>query len=331
MIMSKTPLRVSLVGGGTDLPSFYENNEYGCVVSMAINRHIYIAINNRFDEKTRISYSRTELVDSVDAIENDRVRECFRHFGIENGLELFFISDIPKNLGLGGSSAFTVGITNTLYRVNGVEVSQKELARDACIIEIDKLNNPIGKQDQYATALGGLNYLRFNSDGSVENNPIPITNDLCEHLLYNLFFIYLHKQHDASQILADVNKRIPENNDIFLELRDIAEQLYIQLLRNDYDQFADLLGKSWALKKLTSSQISSQEVDELYERCLSNGAKAGKLLGAGGGGFLMIYVPSENHKLFLQNMKGEKLLRFEVDDYGSKIIHDDQNKITTFG
>ena len=187
MILSKTPLRVSFVGGSTDLPAFYEQNEYGCVISTAINKYVYVAAHERFDGKIRLTYSSNELVSSIEEIKNERIKEALKLVDLHNTIEIFYMSDIPKKMGLGGSSSFTVGLLNALNQFKGVKAYPERLAREACKIEIDILKNPIGKQDQYAASIGGMNYFRFEADGTVSVEPILIDEDLI--LYFGLAYI----------------------------------------------------------------------------------------------------------------------------------------------
>ena len=320
MIISCTPLRVSFVGGGTDLPVFYTRNEYGCVISSAINRYVYIAVNYRFDGKIRASYSKNEVVENIAEIENDRIREVLQKLDITGGIEIFYMSEIPKKLGLGGSSSFTIGLLNALYAYKKQKVFPERLARESCEIEIDTLKNPIGKQDQYATAIGGLNYFRFNQDGTVLIKPILIDEELILKILDNLVYIYLGQSHDASQILSDVNNNISENNDTLLKMRDITDQLYKELMNRNIDQFVYALNENWLLKKYTSTHISNNHIDDLYDKAIRYGALGGKVSGAGGGGFLMMYVPVEKQDYFVKKMSGMKVMKFAIDHKGSRVI-----------
>lgn len=324
MILSRTPLRVSLIGGGTDLPSFYENNDYGCVISTAINRYIYIGVNHRFDGKIRLAYSKYELIDNIDDIENDRIQASLRFLDISKGIEIFYISDIPKKMGLGGSSAFTVGLLNALYLYKQEKVFPERLAHEACQIEIDILKNPIGKQDQYATAFGGMNYIKFWDNGTVSLKPILIDESYIQMIIKNLVFIYLGKSHEASYILTDVNQNMKNRMSDFRRLRDIAEQFYKDLMNRNIDNFQEYLKENWDIKKRISTKISNYTIDHLYLKSLKYGAEAGKLLGAGGGGFLMMYVPIEKQEYFKSKMIDYKILKFDIDHYGTQIVYKDK-------
>jgi len=316
-------LRISFVGGGTDLPGFYENYDYGSVVSMAINSYIYIGVNQRFDGNIRLAYSVNELVQSIDQINNDRIRESLRKLDIFDSIEIFYISDVPKNMGLGGSSSFTVGLLNALYTSKGVKPFPERIARGACEIEIDILGNPIGKQDQYAAAFGGLNYIRFSADGLVSINPIMMDENMVTSMLNNLFFIYLGKSHDASAILNDVQRNMKKTNSYMVDMRDIADGLYKSMMKNDMDGFTYALRQNWDLKKKTSSKVSSPLIDSIFGRSMKAGAEAGKVLGAGGGGFFMAYVPPERQDCFREELKEFKIFQFNLDHIGTQIVHED--------
>jgi len=323
MILSKTPLRVSFVGGGTDLPAFYERNDYGCVISAAVNRYVYVAVNHRFDGMIRLAYSTNELVSSLEEIHNERIRETLRIVGIRGGIEVFYISDVPKKMGLGGSSSFTVGLLNALLRHKGDTAFPERLAREAGDIEMRVLGNAIGKQDHYAAAIGGLNYIKFWADGTVTAEPLLIDESLILAIMDSLLFIYLGVSHVSTDILTHVNSRMDEASPHLRRIRDIADQLHLELLRRNVDQFPMALRENWELKKRTSHLISNGDIDDLYDRCLAAGASAGKLLGAGGGGFLMLFVPPERQDHFMARMGDLRIFKFAIEHSGSQIVHDD--------
>ena len=324
MILTRTPLRISFIGGGTDLPSFYEKYEYGSVISTAINQYVFIGINGRFDGLIRLAYSKNEIINDINDIENDRIKYALRNLHISSGIEIFYISDIPKNMGLGGSSTFTVGLLNSLYTFKNEKINSNRLAEEACEIEINQLENPIGKQDQYASAFGGLNYIKFYADGSVSVKPISVDKSLLKRFINNFLFIYLNKPHDSSLILNDVNNNIKKNLSHLNQLNLLTKQFYEDLLKGDITSYIEILKESWEIKKKTSAMISDSEIDDLYNKAISSGAEAGKVLGAGGGGFLMIYVPYEKQNSFISRFENLKILKFEIDSYGSKIIYNDK-------
>jgi len=323
MILSRTLLRISFVGGGTDLPSFYENNDYGCVISASIDQYIYIGVNHRFDGKIRLAYAKNELIDSVNEIQNERMKVALKKLGIMDSIEVFYISDVPKKMGLGGSSTFTVGLLNALYSYLGEKAYSERLAREACNIEIDILKNPIGKQDQYAAAIGGLNYIKFWANGTVSVKPILIDENLIKGIMNNLIFIYLGQSHDASNILNDVNNNIKSTNSLLKRMRNITDELYKELMQRNINGFRDALKENWELKKRTSSLISTKGIEDLYKRAITYGAEAGKILGAGGGGYLMLYVPFEKQNYFKEKFSNYKTFKFNIDHLGSQIVHRD--------
>ena len=321
MILSRTPLRVSFIGGGTDLPSFYENNDYGCVISTAINQYVYLGVNNRFDGRIRLAYSKNEIIDDISEIKNDRIQQVLKNLNISRGIEIFYISDVPKQMGLGGSSTFTVGLLNAIYKYKEMNVYPERLAREACNIEIIQLGNPIGKQDQYASAIGGLNYIKFWANGTVSIKPIMIDEEIIKSLLDNLIYIYLGQSHNASKILSDVNKSIRKTNQYLKDLRDLTDKFYMDLINKNISEFQYILKESWELKKKTSKRISNSYIDDLYKKAVKNGAISGKILGAGGGGYLMMYVPVEKQNIFRKIFCNYQLFKFEIAHSGSEIVY----------
>ena len=319
MIITRTPFRVSFVGGGSDLKDFYSKNGYGAVVSTAINKYMYIVIHPYFHDKIRVKYSRTEDVEKVDEIRHPIVRECLRKVQIEKGIEIASFADVPAGTGLGSSSAFTVGLLNALYAYKGKVVSKERLAREACEIEIEKLGEPIGKQDQYASAYGNINYLRFNKDETVDVSPILLAESSRKELEQKLSLYYVGGERKASDILGEQKKNILMD-DKFRNLRrlvSLAGELREILQAEDIDHVGSILDKGWQCKKELSNGISNEEIDHLYTQFLERGAVGGKLLGAGSGGFLLIFA--EDHGR-LREYFGLKALPFHTDREGTKII-----------
>jgi len=263
------------------------------------------------------------LVSSVEEIKNERIKEALKLTGLHDTIEIFYMSDIPKKMGLGGSSSFTVGLLNALNQFKGVKAYPERLAREACKIEIDILKNPIGKQDQYAASIGGMNYFRFLANGTVTVEPILIDEDLIRSMMDNLLFIYLGAERSASSILTDVIAQMDSTNSYLLKMRDITDQLHRELVRHNVDQFPMALRENWELKKQTSGLVSNGHINDLYSQCISAGATAGKLLGAGGGGFLMMYVPIDDQPDFLVKMGHMQIFKFDVSHTGSTIVHED--------
>jgi len=318
MIITRTPFRVSLCGGGSDLPSFYEKHG-GCVLSTSIKKYMYITVHPSFGDKTVLKYSKTEEVSDIRNIEHSYFKQCLKDLNV-SGVEITSIADIPQGTGLGSSSSFTVGLLNALYCYKRQYVSKEQLADEACKVEIDKLGNPIGKQDQYAAAYGGLNFYKFNKDGSVDVTPVLLEKDAYKKLEENLIMLYVGGIHSASEILKEQGKNVSSKSDKeknLLEMCKMTEKLKYELEHNNIDYVGETLHKSWLLKKTLASGISNPEIDKYYDLAIKNGAAGGKLLGAGGCGFLLFYVPKENQETFREAMKDLKEVDFEFDHQGS--------------
>ncbi|MBT9133258.1 MAG: D-glycero-alpha-D-manno-heptose 7-phosphate kinase [Firmicutes bacterium] len=323
MIITRTPFRISFVGGGTDLPDFYRL-EPGAVVSTAINKYMYVIVNKRFTDAIRVSYySKTEIVDSVDEIRHPLVREVLKLVGITRGIEIASIADVHAGAGLGSSSSFTVGLLNALYAYKGILKSAEELAKEACHIEIDILGEPIGKQDQYIAAYGGFRYIQFNSDETVLTEPIIWSKANKEELAQNLLVLYTGDVREASSILREQKENTRQGNkvDLLKKLRDMAFELK-GLLNNNAspDILGEFLHKGWMLKKQLASSISNNKIDEYYEKARSAGVLGGKILGAGGGGFLLLYCPKEKQPQVKEALNHREL-DFSFEPEGSKIIY----------
>src|SRR3989338_751975 len=319
MIITRTPFRVSFVGGGSDLKSFYSRNGYGAVIGAAIKKYMYIVIHPYFQDKIRIKYSKTEDVDNVDEIQHPIVRECLKKVEIERGLEIASFADVSAGSGLGSSSAFTVGLLNALYAYKGKKVSKQTLAEEACEIEVDILGEPIGKQDQYITAHGNINYIRFNKDETVNISPISLTVSGHKNLEDSLSLYYIGGERRSGDILAE-QKNNMSVKDKFQKLKKmvtLVDELKKAFDADDITALGDILNKGWLYKKDLASNISNKTVDNLYARFIKLGAKGGKLLGAGGGGFLLIYA--ENHSILKKRLM-HKTLPFVVDTEGTKVI-----------
>jgi D-glycero-alpha-D-manno-heptose-7-phosphate kinase len=321
MIITRAPLRVSLFGGSTDLPSFYENNNYGAVVSMAIDKYIYIVVHERMDNKIKVMYKDTELVDNLDDIKHDRVRECLRLIGINKGIEIASFHDIPSEeggLGLGGSSTYTVALLTALHRfMGGFSKDKSIIAEQACEVEINVLKEKIGKQDQYASAFGGLNYIKFEKDKTCVNR---INSYLISHLK-GLFLLYVGKSRktQASEILTEVikNNRITQ----LTRLRDLADKTYKNFLERDILSFDKMMNESWNIKRSTASSISNQHINEIYNEVIKYGAYSAKLLGAGGGGYMLVHGPNiDQFAKDLASHLNTHYLNFNIDQEGVYIL-----------
>jgi len=316
MIISKTPLRVSLVGGGTDFESFYEKHG-GCVVSMAIDKYVYVIVKERFDNLIVLNYTQHEIAEKVKDIKHDLIRECLQFVGIEGGIEISTLADIPSaGSGLGSSSAIIIGLLNALLGHIGESSDHKELADFACHIEIDLLKNPIGRQDQYACAFGGLNQIWFDAKGI---GVIPLSG-VGFSITDNLFLHYTEITRQSKSILKEQQNNIENNMGILLHMKELAEQTKEDLVKGNYDQVGEAIGIGWTYKKCLAGNITNPEIDKIIDHAYKSGALGVKLLGAGAGGFVLSYVKPENHIRFRQGMCKYRELPFKIDPYGTRII-----------
>jgi len=323
VIISRTPLRISFAGGGSDLEEYYKTG-YGAVVSTAVNKYIYITVNQKFDDAIRVSYSKTEIVDRVDEIEHNVIREALRLTGIEKKIEIVYMGDIPlgsAGVGLGSSSGLAVGVLNALYAYKGVFVSAERLAKEACEIEIDILKHPIGKQDQYICAYGGMNYIQFNKDGTVFVDPIICTAETKKKLHNRLMLFYTGMMRVSSSILTEQRSKTHANLAYLDRMVDLAKETKYLLNNNKIDGIGDLLHEGWMFKKKLASGISNNQIDDYYERALNAGAVGGKILGAGAGGFLLLYCEEKNQQAVREALKDLKESPFSFEPQGSKIIY----------
>lgn len=320
MIITKTPLRISFAGGGTDLPGYYQNG-YGAVVSMAISKHIYVTVHRRFDRSVRVSHANTEVVDHADELQHGIARECLKMVGIDHGIEITTIGEVPAGTGLGSSSALTVGLLNALYSYVGIQLSTAELLDQACKIEINALHAPVGKQDQSAAAYGGINYFRFNQDETVERERIWLSNPAIRHLEHNLMLFYTGIQRDANVILKKEQEAMAENIHVLDEMRDLADEMREVLKSNYVDgRFGELLHKGWERKCSLCEGITNPKIDQLYQRARKAGATGGKLVGAGGGGFLLFYC-EEGRQRAVRRALGLRQMYTHVSAYGSRVVY----------
>ena len=321
MIITRTPFRVSFAGGGSDIPSFYEQHG-GCVLSTTINKYMYISVHPSFEAAdTVLKYSKTEIVDDVEKIEHKYFQQILRKLRLK-GVEIVSTADVPSGTGLGSSSSFTVGLLHALYSYKGKFVSKEKLAREACEIEIRDLANPIGKQDQYAAAYGGLNFYEFKMDGSVIVEPVIMRAEPYLQLERNLIMFYTGKLHSASEILKKQSQNITsgEREQNQLKMCGLARELREELQKNNIDAMGEILHEGWRLKKTLASGITDPVIDEYYERAMKHGALGGKLLGAGGGGFLLFYVP-EKRRTELKIAMDLPELPVSFDRQGSAVIY----------
>ncbi len=325
VIISRTPFRVSLVGGGSDLRQYYHVRP-GSVVAMAIKRYMYVTVNKRFDSTVRVSYTRTEIVDHVSELQHEIIREAIKMVGVKGGIEITTIADLPAGIGLASSSTVTVGVLNALYAYTGRHVSAEELAQRACDIEIEVLGKPIGKQDQYLAAYGGFQHVRFNPDESVEVNPIICSSEASRSLQSRLMLFYTGMQRSASSVLKDAKKRINGNGHVKAVMDQmvwLSEDLRCQLLRNETAQVGQILARAWELKKHMAAKVTNGALDAYYKKAIGAGAEGGKVLGAGGGGCLLLHVQPRQQTRVRTAMRKAGLTEvpFAMESEGSKIIY----------
>jgi D-glycero-alpha-D-manno-heptose-7-phosphate kinase len=323
MIITKTPFRISFVGGGSDLPEFYHEHP-GAVLSTTINKYMYISSHKYFEhDKIRMKYSKTETVKGIDEITHPIFKEALKMFQIQGGLELSSIADVPSGTGMGSSSSFTVGLLHNLYAIKGEHVSKERLAKEACEIEIERLGEPIGKQDQYAAAYGGLNIFRFNTDETVSVEKVYLNKTILSDLEDNLIMFYTGSQRKANEILTEQksNTKSADKKATLIEMTHLVDELKIALTSNKLDDFGKLLHENWLLKRGLASKISNNDIDDAYTLAMNNGALGGKLLGAGGGGFLLFYCIKEKQTKLIEAMKRFRRFPFGLEHEGSKVIY----------
>jgi D-glycero-alpha-D-manno-heptose-7-phosphate kinase len=328
MIITRTPLRISFAGGGSDLPAFYEQ-EQGAVLTTAIDKYIYITVNPKFDHKIRASYSITEIVDSVDEVQHELIREAMYLLEIKQGIEITSISDIPsQGTGLGSSSSYTVGLLNALYAYRQHMAGAERLAAEACHIEIERCRKPIGKQDQYIAAYGGLQYIRFNPDGSVFTDPLICSSRTRQRLEARLLLLYTGLTRRADDILAEQSQETRANEGKRTALRrmvSLAGEMCEALGRDDIDAFGEILHAGWMEKRKLATNISNRQIDDWYNRARTAGAIGGKLLGAGGGGFLLLYADPAFHAEICRALPELRPIPFNFCPQGSKVIYVEEN------
>ena len=320
MIITRTPFRISFAGGGSDLEAFY-CQEPGAVLSTTINKYMYLTVMNRFGNDYRISYSRTELVDTIDQIEHGIVRECLKYTGVRTGLEVVSMADIPAKTGLGSSSSFTVGLLHAIYAMQGQLVSADRLARDACILEIEKLKEPIGKQDQYIAAYGGLQFIQFNPD-SVFVDPVVCTPATYAELNLHLMMFFTGATRNAGDVLEHQQASTDQKRPLLRKMCGFARQMREVLTSGkDLNAFGYLLHQTWEAKRSLESRISNPRIDEWYDRGLKAGALGGKLLGAGGGGFLLFFCEPHLQDQVRAALSELVYVPIRFERQGSKIIY----------
>jgi D-glycero-alpha-D-manno-heptose-7-phosphate kinase len=321
LIISRTPFRISLAGGGTDLPDFYRE-QGGCVTALTITKYMYITVNRRFDHTLRVGYSQMELVNTVDELQHPLVRAALKHTELINGLEVTSMADIPAQTGIGSSSSFTVGLLNALYAYKGMHASAERLAEEACRIELDLLNEPIGKQDQYCAAFGGLRFIEFNPDESVYCSPIICSPQTREELMRHLQLYYTGITRPAASVLKEQKEKTSVNREILSQMKEQATAIRDVLQKGRHlVSIGDLLHQGWMLKRKLASKVSNDFIDQQYETALEAGALGGKILGAGGGGFLLVFVEPQNHEKVRKALSALRPIEFGFEPQGSKIIY----------
>lgn len=327
MIISRTPLRVSFVGGGSDIQDFY-GHEPGAVVTTAIRKYIYITVNRKFDSCIRASYSITEMVDSVADVRHELIRECLRKLDVDGAIEITSISDIPsQGTGLGSSSSYTVGLLKALYAHRHQHVGAERLSREACEIEIERCSKPIGKQDQYIAAYGGLQYIQFNPDGSVFVDPIVCSVGTRERLESQLLLLYTGITRSANPILAAQKRNLASQShrDTLRHVVRLAGDLRDALTANDLTAFGEILHEGWVVKKSMAEGTTNPQIDHWYACARANGAAGGKITGAGGGGFLLLYAPAEDHPRICRALPDLRPVTLRFEPQGAKIIYVEEN------
>ncbi len=323
MILSKTPLRMSFVGGGSDIPAYYRQ-ETGAVLSTSIDKYMYIAVNTKFDGRVRLSYSMTEEVDRADQISHPLVREALRLLGIKGGIEIVSVSDIPsKGTGLGSSSSYTVGLLNALYAYQSRYVSKARLAAEACMIEMEKCGEPIGKQDQYAAAFGGMNLIRFHPDESVDIEPVICAPAILRELEQSILVFFTGRTRSASAVLVQQQTNLQSTGRKLLMRRmvELAHEMKAELESGTLESIGALLDENWRLKTQMAAGVSDSQIDSWYDAGIRNGALGGKLLGAGNGGFIMFFAPPHTHNAIRSALSNLQPVTFKFDRNGTHIVY----------
>ncbi|MDP2647327.1 MAG: GHMP kinase [Desulfobacterales bacterium] len=327
MIIAKTPLRISFVGGGSDLQDFYTRTD-GKVVCAALDKFVFAIVKERFDDMIYINYSKKECVHHVDEIRHDLVREALKLTGVKNGLEITTLADIPSSgSGLGSSSSITVALLHALHTYQNVLVTAEQLAQEACHIEIDLLGKPIGKQDQYAAAYGGINQFTFGADGITRRRPVLMANTARRKFSSSLLLYYTGLTRKAETILGEQKKNLQVQEKFILMKNMVAlvDPFTAAMEKGDIAHCGALLDENWRLKQQLASGISNDTIQSMYEKAKSAGALAGKIAGAGGGGFLLLIVPREKQNAVFEGMKEYREMPFMLEESGSKIIFDDRS------
>ncbi|MCI0449572.1 MAG: GHMP kinase [Chlorobi bacterium] len=322
MIISQTPLRISLAGGGTDLANYYKENE-GFVVSTAVDKYIHVIVKERFDDLIYVDYSKKEIIHSIDEIQHDLVREAAKITGLKKGFEVMMLADIPsEGSGLGSSSSLTIGLLHAFYQYKGKLVTSEQLAREACMIEIDILKRPIGRQDQYIAAYGGLKAFKFCKDNSVEVTDIEVGSELKRKLGSNLLLFFTNTTRTASSILQEQSKNVLNRLEFHHKIKELAYDSFEGLNNLDINRIGTNLKINWEMKKQLAANVTNPEIDKMYKLAMNGGALGAKISGAGGGGFLLVYCERDKQDNLRRTLREYRELPFLLEKYGSKIIFD---------
>jgi D-glycero-alpha-D-manno-heptose-7-phosphate kinase len=320
MIISETPLRISLAGGGTDLSDYYLKHE-GFVVSTAIDKYLYVIIKERFDDLIYIDYSSKEIVKDLNDIQHDLVREAARMTGLAKGFEVMMLADIPsEGSGLGSSSSLTVGLLNAFYQYRGIQVTSQRLAEEACKLEIEILKRPIGKQDQYIAAFGGLKSFRFKKDDFVDVTDVNLDSEARRKLGSNLLLFFTNTTRIAASILNEQKKNIGDKIEFHHKIKELAVDSLTALEKHDLNKIGKNLRINWDLKKNLAANISNPEIEKMHNLAMEGGALGAKIAGAGGGGFLLVYCERDKQDRLRESLKEYRELPFLLEKFGSKII-----------
>lgn len=324
MIITRSPLRISLGGGGTDLPSYYKEHT-GFLIAAAIDKYVYITLHHTFVEELIIKYSKMERVASVEEVQHPIIREALKLVGIDAPhLEITSMADIPAGTGLGSSGSFTTALLKSLHTLKKSLIHPQELAEQACYIEIEKLGEPIGKQDQYIAAYGGITCFKFLPDGKVEAWPLKISSETLYNIEDNLLLFFTGYSRSASSILKEQNDRSNEKDSSMIEnlhfIKDLGYRSKDALESNNLHEFAKTMNDHWEYKKKRSKAMSNSHIDDLYKIALHNGALGGKMIGAGGGGFLMFYTEDKTRLRHAMTKAGLQEVRFRLDFEGTKVV-----------
>jgi D-glycero-alpha-D-manno-heptose-7-phosphate kinase len=320
MVVSQTPLRLSFVGGGTDFASYYQTNK-GQVISATIDKYIYVIVKKRFDDLIVLHYTENEIVENVADIKHDIIKAALQHVGIQKGIEIITLADITaKGSGLGSSSVLTVGLLNALYHFKGMQVSSEQIAQEACIIEIEKLKKPIGKQDQYIAAYGGIKKIEFNADHSVTVTDLALSDTDKNKLQASIILHNTSVMRKAESVLEEQSNNIAHKIEELKTIAGLVNELETAFNNKQFEVLGNLLAINWENKKKLASAVSNPHINEMVSVALANGATGCKIAGAGGGGFLMSYVPLQHQENFRTAMSAYKELTYTFDPAGSRIL-----------